>query len=306
MTLSQFCPLLVVAVSAAMAQAADARTPEIPAPAITTPDSSVAAPRRVLVADVLIAGEDTIRARIRRPDPAFFPGKYPVAIMVVGIETGKDVVDMIEGPESLVVFGMDYPYKGDFDFSGLGAFDNAFELRSMAFATVTGISRAVTWLLAQPWTDPGDITLIAVSFGVFTGVPAAVLDRRIGRLAVVQAGGGLGDVIELNAERLVSGMPPWLTRFAGATMFGWFEPNDHIAGLAPRPLVLITGESDRYFPESSFTSFYEAAGEPKEWIRHKGGHVMPGEKELILELTGILAEHLYGETPGSTGKEDRK
>lgn len=245
----------------------------------------------------LVTGEgDTIRAMMRRPrDTA---ARSPVAFLLVGIETGKEVVDLIQGHDDLVIFGMDYPFEGVFELSGWSGFTTAIELRSMAFRTVENTHAALDYLTSLPYVDTSDITMIAVSFGIFTGVPAAVSDDRVKRLAVVQAGGDLAEVIGGNAERLGIQLPAWLAGKLGEMILGPFEPNDHIADFAPRPLILVTGEGDPFFPMSSLESFYEAAREPKEWLRHSSPHVMPDARELIIELTRILAGKLYGNSGG--------
>ncbi len=246
--------------------------------------------------NLVIEPGDTIRSMIRRPvsSPGSPHKKYPLAFLVVGIETGKDVVELIEGHDDVVVFGMDYPFEGEFDLSGWGSFGTAFSLRRMAHRTVRNVHLALDWLTHLPEVDTADVTMIAVSFGVFTGVPAAAADTRVKRLAVVQGGGRIDDVIAANAERLGIPLPGWLAGKIGQGILSPFEPNDHVGGFAPRPFILVSGESDRFFPAESVQSLYEAAGEPKEWIRHESPHVMPDERELILELAKILAEKLYG------------
>jgi hypothetical protein len=167
-------------------------------------------------------------------------------------------------------------------------------MRSMAERTVRNIHLALDWLTQLPEVDTSDVTLVAVSFGVFTGVPAAAADRRVKRLAVVQGGGGIDGVIAANSERLGIGLPSWLAGKLGQGLLSDFEPNDHVGGFAPRPFVMVSAGSDRFFPAESVRSLYEAAREPKEWIVHDSPHVMPDERELIRELTRIMAGKLYG------------
>ncbi|HLF14760.1 MAG TPA: hypothetical protein VI932_07720 [Bacteroidota bacterium] len=251
---------------------------------------------RTYEVNLVVEPGDTIRSMVRRPRPSPGPSDntHPLAFLVVGIETGKDVVELIEGHDGVVVFGMDYPFEGNFDLSGWGSFGTAFSLRQMAYRTVRNVHLALDWLTRLPEVDTSDVTMIAVSFGVFTGVPAAAADPRIKRLAVVQGGGQIDDVIETNSERLGIPLPAWLAGKIGRGILSPFEPNDHVGAFAPRPFILVSGESDRFFPKESVQSLYNAAGEPKEWIRHAHPHVMPDERGLIRELTKVLAEKLYG------------
>lgn len=245
---------------------------------------------------ILVEGGDTVRARLRQPaGEAREPGRrHPLAILVVGLETGRDAVDLIDGHDDVVVFGMDYPFEGAFDPSGWGGIPAAFSLRGMAFATVRHLHIALDWLTRLPEVDTSDVTMVAVSFGVFTGVRAAAEDQRITRLAVVQGGGMIDLVIEENSERLGVPLPAWLSGKLGLGVLSPFEPTDHVGAIAPRPFILVSGESDRFFPKESVQSLWDAAGEPKEWVRHEGPHVMPDERALIRELTNVLARRLYG------------
>lgn len=240
----------------------------------------------------LISDErDTIHGRIRFPHER--AKVYPVAFLIVGIETGKDVVEMISGYDEVIVFGMDYKFPGEMDFSGWKGFSTAMLLRRTGFETVPRILLCLDWLSSVPQADTTDLTVIAVSFGVFTAVPAAVIDSRVDRLVIVQAGGDLYSVLTANAERLGFSLPHWLAGWLGTIILAPFEPNDYIGNFSPRPLLIVSGESDVLFPRSSVQSLYEHGKEPKEWIKHKSSHIAPDERELILELTKIVGEKLY-------------
>lgn len=235
---------------------------------------------------------DTARGSIRLPKVR--EGHFPVAFLVVGVETGKAVVKMIEGYDSVIVVGIDYPFKGPYDFSGWNAVTSAFAMRAAAYRTVPQILLSLEWLLHHPLVDTNDITIIAVSFGVFTAIPAAVIEKRVHRLAVVQAGGDLAKIIAANSERLSVPLPAWLAGWLGGWILAPFEPNRYIGAFAPRPVLIVSGEGDILFPLSSVESLFEHASQPKEWIKHHSSHVMPGEQELINELTRLVAKRLYG------------
>ncbi len=239
-----------------------------------------------------ISSPRVIYGRIRYPKDK--SKLYPAAFLMVGIETGKNVVDMIEGFDDVIVFGMDYPFICDMDFSGWKGFRTAMVLRQMGNETISRILLCNDWLSSLREVDTNDITMIAVSFGVFTAVPAAVLDKRIDRLVVVQGGGDLYLILKANAERLGFSLPNWIVGWLGAIILSPFEPNYYIERFSPRPLLIVSGESDLLFPHSSVQSLYEHAKEPKEWIKNQSGHIVPDESELILELTKLVGDKLYG------------
>lgn len=236
---------------------------------------------------------DSLTGRLRRPKGE---GPFPVALLTVGIETGKDVIAMIEGQDSVFIVAIDYPFEGEWNFEGWAAVGTTFRLRSMGFRTVPLLLNLIDWIFTLKDADRSDVSVIAVSFGVFTGIPAAVIDQRVCRLVVVQGGGNLSGVLAHNSERWGVTIPSWLAGWLGGAILAPFEPNKYVPHLSPRPLLIISGEGDTFFPPESARSLYEHAREPKEIFWHQSHHVAPGEKELIKELTNIVARRLYTKT----------
>lgn len=236
---------------------------------------------------------DSISGRIRFPVGR---GPFSAALLCVGIETGKEVISMIEGQENLVLMAVDYPFEGSLDFSGWGAVSTVFRLRAMAGKTIPLLLNCLDWLFDHPSVRKDEVSVVAVSFGVFTGLPAAVIDQRVRRLIVVQAGGSLSTVISHNAKRWGSPLPGWVSGWLGGAILSHYEPTKYAAYLSPRPLIMINGEEDSYFPRESAEALFDAARDPKEITWHKSDHIMPGEKERIRELTNIIARRVYGET----------
>lgn len=236
--------------------------------------------------------DDSLTGRIRFPRGN---GPFPAALLCVGIETGREVIEMIEGQESVILMAIDYPFEGDWDFKGWAAVGTTFELRSAGMRTVPLLLNCADWLLQRPEVDRSDLTMVAVSFGAFTAIPAAVIHRGVKQLVVVQAGGDLSGVIAHNSERWGVAIPSWLSGWLGGAILAPFEPTKYIPHLSPRSLIMINGTGDSFFSRESAEALFEAAREPKEIIWHKQEHVAPGEKELIRELTNIVARRIYGE-----------
>ena len=236
------------------------------------------------------SSDDSLHGRIRIPKG---DGPFPAALLCVGIETGREVIEMIEGQDSVILMAADYPFEGEWDFRGWAAVGTTFELRSMALRAVPLLLNCLDWLFTQRAVDPTDVTVVSVSFGAFTGIPAAVLEPRVKQLVVVQAGGNLSGVIAHNSERWGVAIPSWLAGWLGGGILAAFEPMKYIRHLAPRKLVMINSEGDSFFTRESAEDLFETAYEPKEIIWEKSKHVAPGEKELIKELTNVVAGRIY-------------
>lgn len=233
---------------------------------------------------------DSLHGRIRIPKGS---GPFPAALLCVGIETGREVIEMIDGRDSVILMAADYPFEGEWDFKGWASVGTTFELRSMAFRTVPLLLNCLDWLFERPVVDRNDVSVVSVSFGAFTGIPAAVIDRRVKQLVVVQAGGNLSGVIAHNSERWGVTIPSWLAGWLGGGILAAFEPTKYVRHLAPRKLIMINSEGDSFFTRESAEELFEEANEPKEIIWQKSKHVAPGEKELIRELTNVVAERIY-------------
>ncbi len=234
---------------------------------------------------------DSLAGRIRVPSGK---GPFPAALLCVGIETGKDVIEMIDGQENVILVAADYPFEGEWDFKGWNAVGTTFDLRSTGFRTIPLLLTCLDWMFRQEIVDQQDVTVVAVSFGAFTGIPAAVIDGRVKQLVVVQAGGDLSGVIAHNSKKWGVSAPGWLAGWLGGGILAAFEPNKYIPHLFPRRLLVVSGEGDSFFPPFSIESLLDHARNPKEHIVHSSGHVAPGERELIKELTNIVVRRIYG------------
>jgi len=234
---------------------------------------------------------DCMTGRIRVPAGG---GRYRTALLTVGIETGREAIGLIQGQEDVVFMAVDYPFEGSWDFSGLAAFRTLARLRPMAARTVPLLLHCLDWLFQQPFVDPAEVNVIAVSFGSFTGIPVAVIDERVKQLAVVQGGGGISTIIAHNMKRWGATFSNAVSGWLGGVLLAPFAPTRYIAHLSPRRLVMINGEGDAFFPQASAEALYGAAGEPKEIVWHRTAHVMPEEQQLVNELVREVALRLYG------------
>jgi hypothetical protein len=233
----------------------------------------------------------TVRGRLRIPRRGRAP--YPAVLIAPGIETGQLVIGLLDEQPSVIVMAIQYPYTGELDFSGLKAVSTLLELRRAGMKTIPSMLLALDYLVSCPEVDTSDVAVATVSFGTFVGVPAAALHVRVKRLIVVQGGGDIASVIAANAKRLEMPLPPGLSGLLGGLFLRPFEPNRYIADLSPRPLLMVDSPGDLLFPDESARSLFNHAREPKELVWHTSKHVMPGELEIVKELTDVVVEKVY-------------
>jgi hypothetical protein len=243
----------------------------------------------------------TVRGRLRIPTRGRPP--YPAVLIAPGIETGQLVIELLDERPAVIVMAIQYPYGGDIDFSGFKAISTLLELRETGMKTVPSMLLALDYLTANPNVDTNDVAVATVSFGTFVGVPVAVLHPKVSRLIVVQGGGDIAAIVAANAERLEMPLPPKVSGWIGKLFLLPFEPNRYIADFSPRQLLMVNSPGDLLFPDESARSLYDHAREPKEIIWHKSKHVMPGELEIIKELTDVVVERVYKERLDTVDRE---
>ncbi len=133
--------------------------------------------------------------------------------------------------------------------------------------------------------------LVGFSAGAAVSIYVAAVDRRVSGVAACAcpasfslfAAAGPGSIIEryrsIGAIR-DEGFPPSLK--------AWFDglrrvtPYDHVAGIAPRPLLLVHGSLDATVPPSQARELYQKAGEPKKIVIIEGaGHRLRRDERVI-------------------------
>ena len=131
----------------------------------------------------------------------------------------------------------------------------------------------VAWLEAQPETAGAKISLYGFSFGSLVAVQYAAMDQRIS--AVVLAG-SFGTIVEVFAAQTgmhgALNLAVWLGCYISHGVDIWHDqPIDLIASIAPRPLLFISGSSDRTVPSYLSDRLFNAALPPKRRAVILGG-----------------------------------
>jgi pimeloyl-ACP methyl ester carboxylesterase len=134
---------------------------------------------------------------------------------------------------------------------------------------------AVDWISEQPGVAKGLIGVVGFSLGCATTVEVAARDSRVGAVAL------LGAFTDARAQTLaeyaawgpIQQIPALLVMRAFGIGPLDLRPIDHVASLAPRPLLFVAGTEDHVVPAFMSRALFDAAGEPKElWTVEGAGH----------------------------------
>ena len=126
---------------------------------------------------------------------------------------------------------------------------------------------------------------------------AGAVDTRVAAVVALYGGGRLGTLVAHTLQHPDQRSPyrPWPAVALGHAL-AWFiaplEPVRYVAGIAPRPYLMINGADDTLIPRECVGALYEAAGAPKDLIWLRGEHVQPDEQELIRQVAGRISDWL--------------
>jgi hypothetical protein len=231
-----------------------------------------------------------VNARLRVP---VRPGRYPALLVAAGLHTGEHVIDLVEEQDKLVLMGIDYGWKGEFELMTLPNTIRALlRFRAVSNDAVPRMLLALEALVREEAADPARLIVLGVSYGSYHGLATAALEPRVSRLILLQGGGEIGPVIAANAPLWKSPLPPGLTGWLGKTLLTAFEPARWIGRVAPRRVTFIASRHDPQFPVASVERVFALAGEPKELVWHDAQHVAPSATEIIHELTHVVLQQL--------------
>ena len=237
--------------------------------------------------------------RVSRP-AGEITGRLPVLILVGGHQTGKDAVDLVGTPEGMVFAAIDYPYAGSQSIDGLWQSVRAVPQIQRAFIdTPPALSLALSWLLEQPWVDPGRIELVGVSLGVPFAAAAGGVDERFSRVWLIHGGADNVSWVRHAGRKAIPNdtLRGIVARAALFLVYGRsLEASDWIPEIAPRPLIVIAAQNDDYVPPESQAPFIAAAeGDHVELIWTEGLHIQPKRTDELNQLLEIVLARVRAE-----------
>ena len=232
------------------------------------------------------------RVRVIRPTAATSP--LPVMLVLGGHRTGSEAAGLFGEVGNRAIVAFDYPYTGPERVRGAGQVIEAVPLARRAFMdTPPAVSLVVDWLLAEPWTDQGEIVIVGASLGVPFAALAAARDPRIAAAVLVHGAADNRAWIRTQVARRVD---TTLLQGPLATLIWWlahgptFDTAANAARISPRPLLVIGARDDERTEAWQTEALFAAAGEPKKLRWSEGRHVQPGRSGIIRELLRIADE----------------
>jgi len=230
-----------------------------------------------------VDGAEGGRGANETPRPAF--------LLLGGHRTGRDAARLVQDSRGCVVVAMSYPTHV-LKIHGPG---DVLAARRAIPDTVSATLLAFDYLAALPFVDEERVELVGVSLGAPFACIAGALEPRFRRVWAMHGGGGVYRLLEHGLKREIGwALPRKLAAAAivplahGLTL----APEDWVAGIAPRPFVMVNGREDVAIPRESIDLLFEAASEPKEIIWLPGGHIEKHDEEQVRDLCELVLERM--------------
>ncbi|CAN5363388.1 hypothetical protein BH23GEM2_BH23GEM2_15850 [soil metagenome] len=283
------CPLAIASATllAACYAPAEFRL-DTPVVATVTPELSRGRYEQYRV-ELRAAGE-IVTGRLLRPRDAV--GALPAVLLNNGRELNSEAVRYLP-PEfgDVVVLSLDFPEAIPYELTMRGFLFRNTQIRQELRRIPRFFSIGGAYLAQRSDVDSSRLTMAMTSFAVPFGVIAAARDERFRNVGLIYGAGNLASVFEANLDlrpRFLRPVASWLVM----QVYGEFEPTQFVAGIAPRPLVMVNGRGDPQMPVEAVQALYDAAREPKTLIWLQTGHVQPGDTQLVRALVDTMLDRL--------------
>ncbi|HJU68587.1 MAG TPA: alpha/beta hydrolase [Gemmatimonadaceae bacterium] len=230
-----------------------------------------------------------VSGRLLRPPSVT---RVPAILLNDGRELNSRAIDYLP-PDfgDIVVMSIDYPEAIPYSVGVKDLVMNGGDIRKAARLIPPSFSLAGEWLSLRTDVDPARVGLVATSFAVPFATIAAAMDARFRDIGLIYGAGDFATVMAAN----ITLRPRWLRRPAAwlaTRAFREFEPERHVALIAPRSLLMINGVDDPQMPRGAVESLYNAARDPKTLIWLRTGHLLPTDSVLIRALVDTALARL--------------
>jgi fermentation-respiration switch protein FrsA (DUF1100 family) len=230
-----------------------------------------------------------------RPEPL----RRPLVVLLGGLETGRDAVDLVADTRGTVIAALSYPYRDDpTKLHGPRVLLAVPAARAAILDTPPAILLALDHLLAQPYVDPRRVEFVGVSLGATFAVVAGALDPRCRRVWSVHGAGDLRLLIASGLRRTIPWAPLREEVAALAYLCGAgpsVAPERWVGRIAPRPFVMLNGRDDERLPRRAILALYDRAREPKELVWLAGPHVEPERRQVVEDLVDRVLRRVVEE-----------
>lgn len=178
---------------------------------------------------------------------------------------------------------------------------------SLVRDTVGDLRSAVDHLERQPYCA-GHVAYGGVSLGGAIGAMLAAGDKRVQAVVLVVTPGSWGAVVRTPGTPLLPGVSRRSAELAAALrVYAPLDPARFVGRIAPRPVLILSGRTDKTVTISNARTLQAAAREPKRIVEFRGGHnpaLGPDATANADEIASFLLHNVVEPTYGISGGAD--
>jgi hypothetical protein len=223
-------------------------------------------------------------------EPLHAERPLPAVLLLAGLETGRESLDLVDERSDLLLLSMNYPYEGPEALWGLNLVRGLPALRRTAAATLDASRLALAYLAGRADTDPDRIVVVGVSLGSIFATKLAAGDPYADAVVLIYGGGNLGAIARQSIRA------PWLpgavVAFVVRLLFGDLEPLEHVKAISPRYLLMVNSTADEMIPVESVLELYDRAGEPKKLLWYQTGHMDLFDRRVVASIVADVVREL--------------
>ena len=192
------------------------------------------------------------------------------ATVILGHGLGDNRMHFLPDVEMLARHGYGALF---FDWRGHGESDG--EGSTWSDREQMDLRAAVDFVARRPDVQEGRIAALGFSIGASTVALEAATDPRVRAVVLEAVYTSLDDevAVKWGGRGFVSRCPARIALKREGLHFSHIRPIDHVAEIAPRPILAIAGSDDLDTPVAVVARVYDAATQPKRmWIAQGAGH----------------------------------
>jgi len=223
----------------------------------------------------------------------------PLLVLLGGQETGRAAAEIIPVTHGVVVAALSYPFGTVPHRDGLQLALALSRIQRGILDTPPAVLLALDYLLARPDLAPERVELAGISFGAYLAAVPAALDQRVERVWLIHGSGDPAAVLESGLrKRIPSGTLRHgvASLLAAAASAHHLSPEQWVARVAPRPLVVVNATDDTALPPAAVRALHQALVPPYEVLWTPGDHVHPKRPETIQAITRLLFERMAADS----------
>lgn len=218
----------------------------------------------------------------------------PLVVLLGGHHTGRDAARLVGPTPGVVAAALSYPFAGDPRPDAATFMRDIPSIRKAFLDTPAAVMLSLDYLLRLPQIDTSDVEGVGVSLGAPFMVIAGSMDRRFTRVWSIHGSGGSYGPLEANMRRTVRPAPlRWIAAAVANVIISGprLAPEHWVAGITPRPFIMVNTADDERLPRAGIESLFAAAREPKELIWTHGMHVH-ADSAAVAPLVKIVLDRI--------------